>query len=153
MTTPVLSFAAVTETPVPSQRAWNACDDAPSRLRDQHRRHTWFGVPIQLLIWMLWLGLMMVEPGKNEAVHWPFRQTGVFIGHALPQPPQFLLSDPRLASQPFAAFMSQSAKPMLHWVMPHWPFRQAPIALAKLQTLPHLPQLFTSTARLFSQPS
>jgi hypothetical protein len=80
-------------------------------------------------------------------------QLGVFIGQTLPHFPQFFASLFRLTSQPFAPFLSQSANPMLQDEIPHWPLRQAPMALAKLQAIPQAPQLATSVARLFSQPS
>src|SRR5579883_2094265 len=68
------------------------------------------------------------------------------------QAPQFRGSPCRFASQPFAGFMSQSAKPMLQASSEHCPFAQEPVALAKVQAAPQAPQFAMSVERLASQP-
>src|SRR4051812_43500332 len=77
-----------------------------------------------------------------------------FIGHTLAHAPQLLLSVPMLTSQPFAAFLSQSAKPWLQPVIAQVPFKHDTIALAApVHSLPHAPQFFGSLATEVSQPS
>ena len=78
--------------------------------------------------------------------HAPVVQAPVAWGgeHARPHAPQELTLVPRLASQPFAGFSSQSAKPVLH-VYPQPPEEHTGDALASDgQTSPHMPQLFES---------
>jgi hypothetical protein len=75
------------------------------------------------------------------------------IEQTVPQPPQFAGSLAVAASQPFAAFMSQFAKPMLQAPSPHAPAAHAAAALAgAAQLRPHIPQLVTVVLVLVSQP-
>ena len=73
---------------------------------------------------------------------------------ALPQAPQCDALEPTAVSQPFAALLSQSAKPPAHEPTPQVPFEQpgAPFATAG-QALPHAPQFAMLLAALISQPS
>ena len=59
----------------------------------------------------------------------------------------------RFDSHPVAALPSQSAYPVLQLAMVHCPETHASVALARLQTAPQDPQLFTSMFRFTSQPS
>jgi hypothetical protein len=75
------------------------------------------------------------------------------IEQTVPQPPQFAGSLAVAASQPFVAFMSQFAKPMLHAPSPHAPAAHAAEALAgAAQLRPHIPQFVTVVLVLVSQP-
>jgi hypothetical protein len=77
--------------------------------------------------------------------------TGVAAEHALPHRPHDVVavSD---ASQPLAALMSQSAKPMLQ-VIPHVPIVHVAVELAASgHVLPHAPQLAALVRVLVSQP-
>jgi hypothetical protein len=56
-------------------------------------------------------------------------------------------------SHPFAAIPSQSPNPALHVVMVQPPFEQPAVAFASMQTVPHIPQLFTFVLTFVSQPS
>jgi hypothetical protein len=94
----------------------------------------------------------LVVPVPHEVVHVPIEQTWPAV-HARPHMPQLALSVVVLVSQPLAAFMSQSAKPVAHAPRTHVPVEQVAAALAKRQTTPHPPQLFASVPRrLRSQP-
>lgn len=94
------------------------------------------------------------------ARHWEYVQlppahagTPPWAGHGLLHAPQLATLVCVFTSQPFAAFMSQSAKPALQ-VIPHMPERHAGWALAApAQVLPHVPQLAVLCAVFTSQPS
>src|SRR5262249_12649602 len=73
-------------------------------------------------------------------------------GHMLLHAPQLAGSYCNPASQPSPIMPLQSAKPALHLVKPHWPFRHWGCAFGKLHAMPHLPQLVASMAVLISQP-
>jgi hypothetical protein len=61
--------------------------------------------------------------------------------HAIPHPPQWRASVWRFTSHPLAAFMSQSAKPVLH-AIPHVPALHVAVAFAPPgHVRPHTPQL------------
>jgi len=59
---------------------------------------------------------------------------------ATAQPPQFV-SDVSAVSQPFAAMASQFPKPELHVPSTQLPVAQLELALARVQAMPHEPQL------------
>jgi hypothetical protein len=66
--------------------------------------------------------------------------------------PQLALSVPVLVSQPFVAFMSQLAKPVLQAPSTHALAAQLAAALAKVQARPHAEQLVALVRRSVSQP-
>lgn len=68
-----------------------------------------------------------------------------------PHAPQLALSVASAASHPVPGRPSQSAKPMLQ-VKPHAPAVHEFIALAALQTRPHIPQFATAVRVSTSQP-
>jgi hypothetical protein len=70
----------------------------------------------------------------------------------LPHEPQLDTLLLRLISQPLAACASQLPNPALHAPSLQAPAAQVADALAKLQSLPHEPQLFGSLASCTSQP-
>jgi hypothetical protein len=72
--------------------------------------------------------------------------------HALGHDPQWLRSLVRLISQPFAALLSQLAKPPKQ-VMPHWPVAHDGVPFVALQGELQAPQCAGSVFRLISQPS
>src|SRR5262245_3916929 len=61
-----------------------------------------------------------------------------------PQAPQLVRLVLRFASQPFAAFLSQSPKPVLHALIWHVPPLHGGSPCATEQTWPQVPQLLTS---------
>src|SRR4051794_5611030 len=67
--------------------------------------------------------------------------------HTTPQAPQLLLSLLRLVSQPLPTLPSQLPKPALHDDTAHALAMQVGVALARLQALPHAPQLDTLDVR------
>jgi hypothetical protein len=72
--------------------------------------------------------------------------------HANPQLPQFFASVASVTSQPFAALLSQSAKPVLQEVMVQALFAQPALAFVSKHVFPHAPQFIAFVARLVSQP-
>ncbi len=81
----------------------------------------------------------------------PDVHTDVALGrlHARAHAPQLALSVLRFASQPVDARWSQSAKPMAQVVTAQAPAAQVlTVAWARLQTVPHIPQLAGSLAKL-----
>jgi hypothetical protein len=89
-----------------------------------------FGLPSQLANPNVQLGLHM--PDAQAFVPWAFV-------HARPQAPQFVLVR-RAASQPFATFVSQLPKFVLH-VIAQAPATHVAVPLLLLQPLPQAPQL------------
>jgi hypothetical protein len=70
----------------------------------------------------------------------------------MPQPPQLFVLVVIFVSQPFVAFMSQSANPALQ-VNAHDAFTQETVAFGTgAQAWPHIPQLWTSDPRLMHAP-
>ncbi len=72
--------------------------------------------------------------------------------HTRPQAPQLAVIARRSISHPLAGSPSQSAKPVVHAASAQVPLRQAAVALANVQALPHAPQWATVVVRLTSQP-
>ena len=60
--------------------------------------------------------------------------------HAWLQRPQCVPEEVRSVSQPLAAVMSQSPKPVLHAATPHVPLAHEAVPLGAVQTRPHMPQ-------------
>jgi hypothetical protein len=73
-------------------------------------------------------------------------------GQTVPHAPQLFASVCVLTSQPLAALMSQSAKPMLQLAIPHTPMAHAPVALAGAQPIPQPPQCVRLVCVSVSQP-
>ena len=99
--------------------------------------------------------LQSAKPALHEPMrHAPLLQTDVPLAavHCVPQPPQFPASAAMLTSQPLAGLLSQSAKPGRHAPMTHIPAAHAAVALARLQTIPHAPQLMGEALMFVSQP-
>jgi hypothetical protein len=71
--------------------------------------------------------------------------------HFLAHTPQLFASVWVFVSQPFEAWPSQLEKPALHALITQLPVAQVAVALARLQAVPHEPQL-VSVVRLVSQP-
>src|SRR5262245_58041058 len=90
-------------------------------------------------------------PKSNPGTHWALLHPGRFCGQAIPQAPQFLGSDLRLASQPSFESLLQSTNPGLHCSV-HMLCEQVAMALLFLQALPHPPQLARSVSNFASQP-
>lgn len=93
-------------------------------------------------------------PAKHTATpQLPFTQVGEppIAGHAWPHDPQFCTFVFVLISQPFAAFISQSAKPPLH-AIEHFAELHVGVPLFVLHTAPHDPQSSLSVWRFDSQP-
>ena len=76
----------------------------------------------------------------------------VTVGHEMPQPPQLLTSFAEFTSHPLLVTLSQFLNAPLHAAMAHAPPVQLLTALARLQTLPQVPQLLVSAAEFTSQP-
>jgi hypothetical protein len=70
----------------------------------------------------------------------------------LPQMPQLFGLVFRLASQPLLLEASQLAYGAAHVPIVHWPALQVAAAFAKLQTLPQMPQFFSSVWVFASHP-
>src|SRR5579883_645318 len=82
-------------------------------------------------------------------------QVAVAFGSAeqtLLQPPQCIGSLVSEVSQPFCAFMSQSAKPLWQEAMPQAPLVQLGVPLGAVQTWAQAPQLATSALVATLQP-
>jgi hypothetical protein len=96
------------------------------------------------------------KPALHDTLHMPATHAPLAFGfppQTVPQTPQFAASVLRFTSQPFAATLSQSAKPARQ-VKPHAPLVQVRTELAGVgQLLAHAPQLFTSAEVGISQPS
>jgi hypothetical protein len=92
-----------------------------------------------------------VAPQTLPLQSWPI---GQFVGaDGVEHAPQFVLSLRVSTSQPFAAFPSQSAKPLLQLPSPHTPVVHTAEAFANAQRIPHPPQFITSLLRTsVSQP-
>jgi hypothetical protein len=80
--------------------------------------------------------------GQFVTVHTPPWQTSVAVVllHTFPQDPQLFGSCWVSISQPFAAFLSQSAKPEVHIETAHVEVEHVSTTLAVLQGVPHAPQ-------------
>jgi hypothetical protein len=85
------------------------------------------------------------EPSAQPAV--PF-----VLLHTVPQPPQFVVLVCVFVSQPLVRLPSQFPKFVLQEEIAHALETHAGVALAKLHTFPHVPQLFTLFVRFVSQP-
>jgi hypothetical protein len=95
------------------------------------------------------------KPGLQEAIaHWLPMQAGVPFAteHTCPHAPQLLTLVDVLVSHPFALLPSQFPKPELHAAIVHTPPTQAALAFANEQTVPHVPQLFTSVCKFVHVP-
>ncbi len=86
-------------------------------------------------------------------MHLLFVHAGVAcaVAQTLPQPPQSATVLVVFVSQPFAALLSQSPKPLLQSWTVHVPAGQPAVPFATLQTFPQLPQLLTLSV-FVSQP-
>jgi hypothetical protein len=82
--------------------------------------------------------------------HWPALQACP-VEQAVPQAPQLLGSVSRLASQPFAAVVSQSAYDPVQLPIAQLPVLQSPVALGGAQAAPQAPQS-VADVREASQP-
>jgi len=83
------------------------------------------------------------KPSTQLEAQAPATQRAVVLGPAgqrVPQVPQWAGSLWVLASQPLVALLSQSAKGAEHTPTAHTPLRQAAMALATSQRVPHAPQ-------------
>ena len=94
------------------------------------------------------MGLLLqsANPAPQEAIlHDPFVHDGValLVEQALPQAPQ-LVGLLRLASQPSAGLLLQSANPLAQEAILHDPFTHDGVALLVEQALPQAPQFFGS---------
>jgi hypothetical protein len=94
--------------------------------------------------------LQFAKPVAHASPHTPAVQAGVAFGpdaQTARHTPQLSGSVPVFTSHPFDAFPSQSAKPAAQ-VIEHVPVVQTAVLFApEGQTVPHVPQLFTSVAR------
>jgi hypothetical protein len=82
----------------------------------------------------------LVRPARQVAVHPPDEHTCP-AGHTVPHAPQLALSVWVFTSQPSLGAPLQSTKPVSHAPIAQWPAVHKSAAWAKLQTLPHAPQL------------
>ena len=84
----------------------------------------------------------------------PVAHAAVAFGRlqAVPHVPQFVAELVTSTSQPLAALMSQSPRPVAHAATPQRPIAHAAVALGRLQRIPQPAQWFASLWRLTSQP-
>jgi hypothetical protein len=99
--------------------------------------------------------LQSARPGSHEPTTQPFEHAGTppEAEQTFPHTLQFFVSEPRSASQPFAASSSQSANPALQWLVVHAPAAHVGSALASAQAWPHEPQLAADVSRSTHAPS
>jgi hypothetical protein len=93
-------------------------------------------------------GLHAVMP-QTPAVQLPIALAGA---HVRPQAPQCAVDREVSASQPFAAIVSQLAKPGLHTPTLHVPIVHTAVALEGAHSLPHAPQCVSELVSDVSQP-
>jgi hypothetical protein len=125
--------------------------------------HAWPHVPQLETVTMrfisqpsLLIPLQFANPALHAPIpHTPAVQTDVPLAtiHVSPHWPQLFMDMFRFVSHPSAGFPLQFAKEPLHKPMEQNPMVQAGVALAKLHTVPHAPQLLISVVIFISQPS
>ena len=93
------------------------------------------------------------KPALHAMAHTLFEQEGVpfELLQIVPQEPQFTALVLVFTSQPFAALMSQLAKPALH-AMAHVPLEHEGVPFVPLQTVPQAPQWVAFVFLFTSQP-
>jgi hypothetical protein len=94
------------------------------------------------------------NPASHTSAHAPDWHTAVPfgpLGQTLEHAPQWSVDVSRLASHPFAAWLSQSSNPASHWAIPQLIWVQAPVAFAGSHASPQKAQS-VSVPRSVSQP-